>query len=431
MTMALAVIMIALFSVMGAGLLVFATSDLGIVVDANRGQRAFEMADAGAHAAKRQLEANSSFAAYNGDADDLQWSATKSNTDPNCSGLGGYGVCLNNLDGDATTDDAVLVTIRSFAGGGFRIIATGKYGSARRKVEATLQQEDGVGIPPTYFSRSGISFGGNITATDISLFARGDVTKSGASGSFSGEDKYFKRWAEASGSGSYPNPYNRTARSNSLAAVGATGNVAQWYKDRAPVFDSGTPVRMVENPPTPQPSNRITFPFDTSQATLDADIAALRQRAQELEAQTGYNYYRNGVSGSQTISSWPSGSDYDTVIFYEFSSYSSTNNVSYSLSTSGGCGNSSAKGVIVVVNGNFSMAGSNDFNGGVVTYTKPTTSGAGTFSSSGGSCLTGYANSTGGISVQGNPGAGSVPALNTLPSFDGNLGVTGWRELYD
>src|SRR5215208_6134150 len=55
MTMGLAIIMIVLLGVMGAGLLTFASRDLNTVVEENRGQRAFEMADAGIGVAKRQL----------------------------------------------------------------------------------------------------------------------------------------------------------------------------------------------------------------------------------------------------------------------------------------------------------------------------------------------------------------------------------------
>jgi hypothetical protein len=55
MTLALAIIMIVLIGVMGAGLLTFVSRDLNTVVEVNQGQRAFEIADAGINAAKRQL----------------------------------------------------------------------------------------------------------------------------------------------------------------------------------------------------------------------------------------------------------------------------------------------------------------------------------------------------------------------------------------
>jgi len=58
MTLPLAMIMIVLLGVMGAGLLTFVMRDLNTVTEQNRGQRAFEVADAGIGVAKRQLAAN-------------------------------------------------------------------------------------------------------------------------------------------------------------------------------------------------------------------------------------------------------------------------------------------------------------------------------------------------------------------------------------
>ena len=66
MTMGLTVVMIALIGVMGAGLLVFVQRDLGTVVEVNQGQKAFETADAGIAAAKRQLLVNACPEAYDG-----------------------------------------------------------------------------------------------------------------------------------------------------------------------------------------------------------------------------------------------------------------------------------------------------------------------------------------------------------------------------
>src|SRR5215217_4939392 len=78
MTMALAIMMIVLLGVMGAGLLTFASSDVNTVVEENRGQRAFELADAGIGAAKRQLASSVDRTAYDDPndppVDDIQWS---------------------------------------------------------------------------------------------------------------------------------------------------------------------------------------------------------------------------------------------------------------------------------------------------------------------------------------------------------------------
>ena len=54
-TLPLAMMMIVIIGVMGAGLLTFVSRDLNTVIETNRGQRALELADAGVAAAKRQL----------------------------------------------------------------------------------------------------------------------------------------------------------------------------------------------------------------------------------------------------------------------------------------------------------------------------------------------------------------------------------------
>src|SRR5919107_995490 len=109
MTMALTVILIVLIGVMGAGLLTFVTKDLNTVVEENRGQRAFEVADAGIEAAERQLESdcigNSTCMVFYDDPigeagpEEKQWSVAKG------------GLTLNNLAGPGETSDSVTVTI--------------------------------------------------------------------------------------------------------------------------------------------------------------------------------------------------------------------------------------------------------------------------------------------------------------------------------
>src|SRR5919107_3617235 len=97
MTMGLAVIMILLLSVMGAGLLTFVSRDLNVVIEENRGQRAFEVADAGISAAKVQLGSSVERKHYDGltDVPDIQWSAAQG------------GLTLNDLDEVYTTPDRV------------------------------------------------------------------------------------------------------------------------------------------------------------------------------------------------------------------------------------------------------------------------------------------------------------------------------------
>jgi hypothetical protein len=150
MTMALAIMMIVLIGVMGAGLLTFVSRDLNTVVEENKGQRAFEMADAGVNAAKRQLFSDCSgdtncqrfyndtspTSPFVGDQD-KQWSKVKG------------GLTLNNLDEIAGNGDNVKVEIQ-FTGSvanpyTFTVTSTGYYRNAIRKIEAKLNGVGGGG----------------------------------------------------------------------------------------------------------------------------------------------------------------------------------------------------------------------------------------------------------------------------------------------
>ncbi len=194
MTMGLAIMMIALIGVMGAGLLTFASKDLNSVVEVNRGQRAFEVADAGIGVAKRQLTSDCGAGGSGINCtehyddreaevwglEDIQWSEIKG------------GVTLNDLDGDgnAITSDSVNVTIRySHTRDLFRVISEGTYttgnGVAKRKIEALLKAVGGSlggqGIGhPLYYTPSDITIegdpaAGEITISGMSMFSEQDI----------------------------------------------------------------------------------------------------------------------------------------------------------------------------------------------------------------------------------------------------------------
>lgn len=249
MAMALAVIMIALFSVMGAGLLIFATTDLGIVVESNQGQRAFEMADAGVAAAKQQIMDVSSSEAYDGDADsESQWSESEG------------GVTLENL---SSTNDAVTVTIKSAtsSGGGggadagdidssydcgggytadpsanadpfvnsffggkttYTVISTGEYGDARRRVEAVFEMGSSgsgySGFPMSVFTTGKVEIDTSAQIRCMSLFSTSYLEKEITSSSLAGPDIYFGNW--------YNPPWNSFPRPLSIdAGVGVLGKI--------------------------------------------------------------------------------------------------------------------------------------------------------------------------------------------------------------
>ena len=139
----LAIMVMVLVGVMGAGMLTFVMTDLNSAVATNQGQRAFEMADAGVAVAKRQLSSEPGIAKYDGEgSDDLPWALVSG------------GLTLNDLDDNDSTADSVLVEIESLASpadspdNSFKVISTGRYGDAKRKVEAVFSVPDGSGDDP-------------------------------------------------------------------------------------------------------------------------------------------------------------------------------------------------------------------------------------------------------------------------------------------
>lgn len=113
-TLGLAVILVALMGVMAAGLLTFVAADLDALVEVNRGQQAFELAEAGIEVAKAHL------------ADD----PTPSDWPSGELRLQGVG------------ENAVTVTVkydeeRSL----FRATSTGEYRGTKRRIEAVFEIE--------------------------------------------------------------------------------------------------------------------------------------------------------------------------------------------------------------------------------------------------------------------------------------------------
>lgn len=163
MALGLVVIMILLIGVMGAGLLTFVQSDLSTVVKVNKGQRAFEMADAGVEAAKRQLASDPATNSYDNGAGDIQWADSQG------------GVTLNDLDSDPITADSVNVRIRyDTSSQTFIVTSTGVYDDARRKVEATFRNLGG-GIP-AYYSPGNIRVEYETSIAGVSMFSGGNIS---------------------------------------------------------------------------------------------------------------------------------------------------------------------------------------------------------------------------------------------------------------
>jgi hypothetical protein len=187
-TMGLAIIMIVLLGVMGAGLLTFVSRDLNTVVEENRGQRAFEVADAGIGAAKRQLASSVDRTAYDDDpaspVDDIQWSIAQG------------GLTLQDLDGDGDLTDSVNVTIEYIsATDSFRVISDGTYRGARRKIEARFDGVvaggggDTIGHP-LYYTPSDIRIENGVSLNAISFFSEQDILIEGVTDPLSFVNEY-------------------------------------------------------------------------------------------------------------------------------------------------------------------------------------------------------------------------------------------------
>jgi Tfp pilus assembly protein PilX len=116
MALGLAIIVVVIVGVMGAGLLTFVATDLEAIVAVNRGEQAFELAEAGIEVAKAHLANDSSPA---------DWSS-------------------GELHMDGVVEGSVTVAIKYDAEiGTFEAVSTGDYRETSRKIEATFSIEEG------------------------------------------------------------------------------------------------------------------------------------------------------------------------------------------------------------------------------------------------------------------------------------------------
>jgi hypothetical protein len=258
-TMGLAVIMIVLIGVMGAGLLTFATRHLESVVEVNRGQLALKAADAGLEATRRHLATGdarpSSYDAVV-TTDNSEWyddgsgtsgktmtfegnqtrvgiryltpstnesEARQPNNAPEVLPNYGADIC-NDANGDGADDDidptATPANVDACAYPNsrhyFRVTVWGGAGNATRVIQAIYRTEN-FEIPVGYYATRNIDFNGNATDVDgLSLFANGNITNLRAE-NLTGLDQAYGDWATVPTTG-LPNAYNRTPRTAKTAA---------------------------------------------------------------------------------------------------------------------------------------------------------------------------------------------------------------------
>ena len=116
MVLGLAIIVVVVVGVMGAGLLTFVATDLEAVLAVNRGEQAFELAEAGIEVAKAHLA-----------------------NDPNLADWSSGELHMAGLN-----EGSVTVTVEYIdESGTFEAVSTGEYRETIRKIEATFSIEEG------------------------------------------------------------------------------------------------------------------------------------------------------------------------------------------------------------------------------------------------------------------------------------------------
>ncbi len=212
--MGLAIIMIVLIGVMGAGLLVFVRNDLEAVVEVNKGQKAFEIAEAGVQVAKTQQLSDTVRSHYDrditNDCSGGQFRTTDEDWSPNttiysdvrdCSSPtttrpqggvsrnfagGKFNVTIECMTqtGDptpspcagsmSTAPESIEAKKRAY----FKITSTGYFpadgSGAKRKVEA-IYHTNRLDVPTAYYTPKDIAFNGDPSVGGVSFFAGGNI----------------------------------------------------------------------------------------------------------------------------------------------------------------------------------------------------------------------------------------------------------------
>ena len=179
---------------------------LEAVITVNRGQRAIELADAGAQAAKQQLRADPDRSHYDADAtNNVSWSYVVASGQPGVTRSlagGTTRVTIQTLQ-NATTE--AQLTDPNYAPELFNVLAPKDYyrvisdatvGNVRRKVEAIYVSSQAQ-FPKAYFATMDINMGSQSTRiNNVSLFAGRDINGLYLN-NLQGEDIAYGNWQNA------------------------------------------------------------------------------------------------------------------------------------------------------------------------------------------------------------------------------------------
>jgi Tfp pilus assembly protein PilX len=465
--LALAIILIVLVGVMGAGLLAFVQSNLRGTVEANQGRKALEIADAGTHAARQHLLGAKDPAYYDVDsaihslyyaatcnvdaadpsevsADPLEeWSPEAGGATRTFAG-GQFNVKIRWLSPNSMADGRCLAPETGSLAEGvdyFEVVSTGTYGPAKRTVE-TVYSTYALQVPRAYYTPGNVNIAGSACIVNVSVFSGGNVDFDGNGGCrddvtgnllgshFKGADTNYGDWNNPPS-----DKFNKTARGTDEAGVGAVGTVTDSPKPNVRDFGSSTTPTFYRELPDPanQTASQITFPFDYKiQPNADrlCDIAKERQQ-----------YHSITSSGNYTLNSWPANSTSETVVCYEFMNTGSANKLIWSVAGSSsnslaapyeGCRGPIQQGTLVVKGGNFSTGSSTALFRGIVVVRGPQgaeSSEVGSSQDSGKTCLDGFVNASSTITLAGSVRPSTTLNLDDRPGFYG-VRLWSWRECY-
>jgi hypothetical protein len=434
----LAVIMILLIGVMGAGLLTFVWSDLETVVEVNQGHRALNLADAGGQAARRQLRSDAEPEHYDAEVvGNVEWARV-------APGDGATGKTLTLDDGSVRVTIRYLLPSTSAAevgerdhapelvAGGenyFEVISEGTSGGARRKVEAILYASR-IGAPAAYYTPNDITLRGNSSIGGVSLFAGGDINRVGDVSIDRETPAAYGDWDTTSSSP--PSPLNTVPRTDAagnritgagLAAEGlvcengaCSDSPASSVADGIHDYDrytgtKGSNKRFVRktDPDAPNAPGAISYPFDPR---VRPDLDFLMD-----EAERQGNYRASAVD--ITAAEYPTASDDRTVFFVDAGG--ATDFIEYGVDRA-----AEARGTIVVRDGNLAMS---DPSGGFRGVIIVTGDGTDTGRYEGGGSVEGFVVASGDMAIGGSvtPLSGD---LTTRPGFYA-VRLWSWRELYE
>jgi hypothetical protein len=481
----IAIMVMVIIGVMGAGLLVFVRNDLEAVIEVNQGQRAFDIADAGAQVAKQQLLGDKEPGHYdlegatlcNTDArdpddtidtaNDILRNPSTENWAPGAGGQprsfadGQFTVTIQWLNPDPTAPPGCIAPETGTPPPGtdyFKVISTGEYRNATRRVEAIYETYD-LNVPRAYYTPGKIKVAGSACIDSVSLFSAStelDAITIAGTGSGCGDGSKIKGPDLAYGDWNDPpsDQFNTTARSgltcpktlpdgtpvDKTCAGFATVGGINGSKRAGLDYDKDTnpPAAFVADPDavglSGQQTDEITYPFDVAAQPDPVQLCS--------EAQAQGNYRTESGTGLVNLTDWPANSSHTTVVCFNFTNPASNNELRWAVggdtTISGGsfdgCKEPRRRGTLVIRGGAFSVKPKTALFQGVVVVRGPadqesTVSNTDDAGLSGNTCLDGFINSTGVINITGSVSPSGSAEINNRPGFYG-VRTWGWRELY-